>query len=90
MIMNRFKVPQKAQYMIMAFMSKMGFLPGVSDIIIGHDGKMYCLELKVGNNEQSKGQKLFEANCVKCGIEYRVAWSYEEVMEIMRGWGIVK
>lgn len=74
--------------MMSAFMSKMGFLPGVSDIIIGHGGRMYCLEFKVGPGKQSKGQKLFESNCRKCGIEYRVAWSYEHVMEIMGEWGI--
>ena len=46
MIMTMFKVPPKTVAIIMNFLMKMGFLPGVTDIIIGHNGKMYCMELK--------------------------------------------
>lgn len=89
MIMKKFKVPQKSQYMIMAWLSKMGFLPGVSDIVIGCNGLMYAMELKTLTGKQSKGQILFEDNCKRCGIEYELVRSLDECVDQMRLWGII-
>lgn len=89
MIMKKFKVPQKSQYMIMAWLSKMGFLPGVSDLIIGHHGKMYGMELKTATGKQSKAQILFEKNCKKTGIDYEVVRSLDGAINCMHLWGIL-
>lgn len=88
-IMNRYQVPQKQQYMMMGFMGKMGFTPGVSDIIIGHNGKMYCVELKTDIGKQSKGQKIFQSNAERTNIEYVLIRSFEEMKEAMRAWKII-
>ena len=90
MIMRRLRVPQKTVSIMMSWMGKMGFLPGVSDIIIGHMGKMYCMELKTEVGTQSKNQILFEANCNKTFIEYKVVRSLDECINQLRLWGIVQ
>jgi hypothetical protein len=89
MIMKKFRVPQQSQYRIMAWLSKMGFLPGVSDIVIGHQGKMFCMELKTEIGKQSKGQILFETNCKKTFIDYRVVRSLDQCKSVMFEWGII-
>lgn len=71
-------------------LKKMGVLPGVSDLIIGHRGKMYCLEVKNEKGRQSERQKFFEAWCAECGVEYRVVRSVDDVHEALKEWGIVK
>ena len=90
MIMKKFKVPQKSQYMIMAWLSKMGFLPGVSDIIIMQNGKVFCLELKTDTGAQLKSQILFEKNCKKTGIPYEIARNLDQCIGCLRLWGVVQ
>jgi hypothetical protein len=89
MILNKFRVPQKTVFMITSWMRKMGFLPGVSDLIIGHKGKMFAMELKTATGKQSKGQLLFEKNCQKTGIPYEVVRSLDGAINCMRLWGII-
>ena len=71
MVLSMFKVPQKTVFMINGFMGKMGFLPGISDLIILQNGKAFCIELKTDKGKQSKGQIIFESNCKKTFIPYR-------------------
>ena len=70
-------------------LKKMGVLPGVSDLIIGHRGKMYCLEVKNETGKQSERQKFFEAWCIECGIPYTLVRSVDDVHEALKKWGIV-
>ena len=88
-VMNKFRVPKKSQYMIMAWMSKMGFLPGISDLIIMKDGKVYCVELKTSTGRQSKSQILFQDNCKRCSVPYAIARSLEDAQGLLKVWGIV-
>lgn len=71
-------------------LKKMGVTPGVSDLIIGHDGRMYCLEVKNEKGRQSANQKNFERWCEECSIPYRVVRSVEDVQKALKEWGIVK
>lgn len=71
-------------------LKKMGVLPGVSDLIIGCRGKMYCLEVKNEKGKQSDRQKFFEAWCADCGIPYILVRSVDDVHEALKEWGIVK
>ena len=71
-------------------LKKMGVLPGVSDLIIGHNGKMYCLEVKNEKGRQSERQKNFERWCADCGIPYILVRSVDDVHEALKKWGIVK
>lgn len=89
MVLKMFKIPDSTCARIMNFMKKMGFLPGVSDIIIMHNGKAYCMELKTYKGVQSDAQKLFMKNVLLCGIDYAVVRSFEDAVECMRIWGIV-
>ena len=89
MIMRRMRVPQKTISIMMSWMSKMGFLPGVSDIIIMQAGKVYCLELKNETGRQLKSQILFQTNCKRCGIPYEIARSLKGAQDLMHMWGII-
>ena len=71
-------------------LKKMGVLPGVSDLIIGYRGKMYCLEVKNEKGKQSDRQKNFENWCIDCDIGYCVVRSVEDVQNVLKDWGIVK
>ena len=88
-ILTKFRVPQKQIAMIMSFLRKMGWLPGVSDIIIGHNGNMYAMELKTPIGKQSKGQILFEENCKRAGIPYMLVRSLKQCQDCLVMWGIV-
>jgi hypothetical protein len=70
-------------------LKKMGVTPGVSDLVVGHDGHMYCLEVKNEKGRQSKNQILFEQWCADCCIPYRVVRSVEDVHESLKEWGIM-
>ena len=84
------KVPKLECVKIVSYFKKMGLLPGVSDIIIGYQGKMYCMEVKDHKGTQSKAQVIFENNAGKTGIPYELVRSVEDADRVMRGWGIVK
>ena len=71
-------------------LKKMGVLPGVSDLVIGCRGKMYCLEVKNEKGKQSDRQKNFEAWCDDCCIPYVLVRSIDEVQKTLNEWGIVK
>jgi len=85
-----FRIADKVAYAIFAILKKMGLRPGASDLIIGHNGRMYCLEVKTPEGTQSADQLLFEAWCVRCGIPYVVVRSSGEVLYWLKEWGIVK
>ena len=89
MILSMFKVPPKTVAMINSYMRKMGFLAGVSDIMILQNGKAYCIELKNEKGKQSKSQIRFEANCKKTGVPYGIARSLEDCQMLIKDWGIV-
>jgi len=60
-----------------------GVLAGVSDLIIIFDSQILFLELKVTNGIQSQVQKDFEQRINSNGFDYRIAFSYEESLEII-------
>jgi len=84
-----FKIADKVAFAIFAILKKMGLRPGASDLIIGHAGRMYCLEVKSEIGTQSEDQILFESWCVKCGIPYVVVRSVDEVFYWLKEWGII-
>jgi hypothetical protein len=67
----------------------MGLTPGTSDLILGHRGRMYAVEVKTPRGAQSDRQKIFEVWCHDCGIPYAVVRSVEELMARMVEWGII-
>jgi len=63
-------------------------LPGVSDLVIGFGGKMFCVELKTKIGVQSDNQKLFMKNCHKADVVYVVVRSFEEFQGYLTYWGM--
>lgn len=76
------------QFATLVRLKKMGLTPGVSDLILGHRGRMYCFEVKTGKGVQSENQKRFEAWCVECGIPYAIIRDVADVDEKLKEWGI--
>lgn len=88
-VLKMFKVPDKQCYMIVSYFKKMGLLPGVSDILILHQGKAYCMEVKDETGTQSQDQVRFEKNVNDTGIPYELVRSVEDAGWWLREWGIV-
>ena len=89
MVLTIFKIPKQTRYQIVIFFKKMGLLPGVSDIIIIHKGKAYGLEVKTDTGTQSPDQILFEKRMIECGGKYEIARGVEDVVKVLKEWGIV-
>jgi hypothetical protein len=70
-------------------MSKMGFLPGVSDIVIAWKSQMFCMELKTASGKQQKEQIRFQENCHKINVPYVVVRSLDDCINQMHLWGIL-
>ena len=94
-VLKMFKVPNNSCYAIVNFFKKMGLLPGVSDIMILHGGKAYCLEMKLPKYRdiegygQSKDQIQFQANVEKTGCKYSIAYNFRDVEVILKEWGVM-
>lgn len=84
------KVQDRLAFALIAILKKMGMRTGASDLVIGHQGRMYCLEVKNEKGEQSTDQLLFEAWCLRAGIPYVVVRSVDDVMHWLKEWGIVE
>lgn len=83
-------LPKSALFGMLTKFKKMGMTPGVSDIIIGHAGRMYCMEVKNEKGKPSENQGRYSAWCARCGIPYRVVRSLDEAQSTMIEWGIVR
>lgn len=89
MVLKAFKVPKVTCIKIMNWMEKMGFRSGVSDIIIFHNERAYCLELKKPGGKQLDSQILFSKNVRKVGVEYGTAHDWDEVVWCLEKWNIL-
>jgi len=83
-------LPKSALFGMLTKFKKMGMTPGVSDIVIGHDGRMFAMEVKGERGKQGENQERFEQWCVRCGIPYRVVRSLDEAQAVMIEWGIIR
>lgn len=89
MVLKIFKIPESKCLNIIRWLKSMGFLSGVSDFVIFHNGKAYCLELKKPGGRQSKSQITFSKNVRKTGVEYGIAESVDDVIWVLEQWGIM-
>lgn len=90
MVLKMFKVPEKTCHRIMQWLKKMGFLPGVSDIEIIHNGQAYFIELKTATGKVSDKQVRFMDNATRSGARCAVVRSVDGMVGCLRRWGIVK
>lgn len=67
----------------------LGVLPGVADLVFvlpgGHVG---FIELKTPGNYLTPKQKAFRDDVLRLGARYAYAYSHEEVVTILRTWGV--
>ena len=82
-------LPKSALFGMLTKFKKMGMTPGFSDLVIGWQGKMFCMEVKTENGKQSENQERFAAWCGQCLIPYRVVRSLDDAQQIMVEWGII-
>ncbi|MCP4122435.1 MAG: hypothetical protein GY751_11835 [Bacteroidetes bacterium] len=67
---------------------KMGQLSGVGDLYLNNPaGVSMYLELKRIDGEQADDQIAFQKHCESKGIDYQVARSLDDAMEILKQWG---
>lgn len=83
------QVPKSIIFPMLTKFKKMGMTPGFSDLVIGWQGRMFCMEVKNEKGKQSENQERFEQWCSSCGIPYRVVRSLDEAQSVMVEWGII-
>ena len=82
-------LPKSALFGMLTKFKKMGMTPGFSDLVIGWQGRMFCMEVKNERGDQSDRQRDFAAWCSQCSIPYRVVRSLDEAQQAMVEWGII-
>lgn len=82
-------LPKSALFGMLTKFKKMGMTPGFSDLVIGWQGRMFCMEVKNEKGKQSENQERFAAWCSSCGIPYSVVRSLDEAQQVMVEWGII-
>lgn len=71
-----------------AKLKAMGVLPGVADLVFDWNGRMLYLELKRVGGVMSASQKEFKERAERAGRLYAVAYSVDEAVGILRGFGM--
>ena len=83
-------LPDKLKYSIIAKLKRMGMLSGVGDLEIIKEGRAYFLEVKAKGRKQTENQKIFEAEALSHGAKYRLVFSCDDVLAVLKEWGIVR
>jgi hypothetical protein len=73
----------------------MGVLPGVSDLLLfpplgASEPHVHCLELKRRGGRLTEAQAGFALWCKLNRYPHAVAYSYEEAVAILKGWGALR
>lgn len=73
-----------------ALLKRMGLKRGIPDFVfVSPVGKHCWLELKRGRAPLTDAQEAFADMCFERGISHRVARSFEEAVDVLRGWGVL-
>ncbi len=62
----------------------MGMRPGAADIMFIIDRLFHALELKTEKGTQIPTQKSFEADVVRAGGTYHIAYGYDEAIAVLQ------
>jgi hypothetical protein len=69
----------------------MGQRAGFPDLMILYNGIAYFIEFKHGKGTQTQSQKDFQADLAATGFDhYAVIRSIDELVEILKEWGLAK
>jgi hypothetical protein len=93
-----FHVPNGANFggdralaaMQMANLKKKGFVPGVPDIFLVHDGKTYTIELKAPGGSVSEKQMEVRAKLDDAGAFTAVCDSLDAALRCLEAWKLLK
>lgn len=68
----------------------MGVRAGVSDLLMFHAGRMFCLELKAPGGRPTEHQLEFIADMEKAGAYCCVAEGIDEALGVLEAWQLVQ
>jgi hypothetical protein len=93
-----FHVPNGANFgsdralaaMQMANLKKKGFVPGVPDIFLVHDGRTYTIELKAPGGSPSEKQLEVRAKLDDAGAFTAVCDSLDSALRCLEAWKLLK
>jgi hypothetical protein len=71
-----------------ARLRKMGVTPGVADLAIIYQFRIYFIELKTIDGTMSPDQKEFERRCAETGVPYAIVRSVEGAERRLQLWNI--
>jgi hypothetical protein len=84
---NRLGEVEKARKL--KYLKTLGLTPGMPDIeIVTKDGRAFFLEIKSEKGRLNENQKLVHRKLHNLNIQVEVVRSVEEVMELIKRWGI--
>lgn len=87
---THFPAGEKRDMLTGTRLQRMGLKPGWPDfILISPMGLPYFLELKSAKGDLSHEQQAFARTIRARGLEYSVARSVDQAIEILGGWGVV-
>lgn len=73
-----------------AIMKSMGTLPGVSDLLLFHDGRLYALELKAEGGRASEHQLKFLSDIDRAGAYTAMPTGLNAALATLEAWGLLK
>lgn len=68
----------------------MGVLPGVSDFIFIHDGRLFALELKAEGGRASEAQLKFLSDIDRAGAHTAMPAGLDAALATLEAWGLIK
>jgi hypothetical protein len=68
----------------------LGVRPGVSDLLLWHDGKAFALELKADGGRATKGQREFLLDMERAGAYTCLAEDLDRALAVLEAWGLLR
>ena len=73
-----------------AIFAGLGVRPGVSDLILLHDGRAFALELKAERGRPSSAQMQFISEFRAAGGEASIANGLDQALRTLETWGLLR
>jgi hypothetical protein len=73
-----------------AIMKATGIRPGVSDLIVLHNGVFHALELKSESGRATDAQRQFLADVITAGGKGAIAAGIDAALEQLESWGLLR
>jgi VRR-NUC domain-containing protein len=73
-----------------AIFSSLGVRPGVSDLILLHDGRAFAIELKADGGRATAAQMQFISDFREAGGEASIANGLDQALRTLETWGLLR